>query len=114
MRVRRARKCFRIKCLQRWACSSAGRAPALQVSSLNHTSAASGVAYADARGVTSLSNWTDVGLNSLYQQIPRATRRTMRLYCSACGVTTGLLMSQACTRFSMDTSGGYGTVAEVT
>src|SRR5882762_1976768 len=30
MGVRRARKCFRIKWLQGWACSSAGRAPALQ------------------------------------------------------------------------------------
>src|SRR6266853_5153102 len=30
MGVRRARKCFRIKWLQGWACSSAGRASALQ------------------------------------------------------------------------------------
>jgi hypothetical protein len=38
-----------------------GRAPALQVSRLNHTSAASGVAYAETCGATTLSNWTDVG-----------------------------------------------------
>src|ERR1700733_822258 len=44
-----------------WACSSAGRAPALQESRQNHTSAASGVAYAEARGATNLVNWTDVG-----------------------------------------------------
>ena len=46
---------------QRRACSSAGRASALQVSRLNHTSAASGVAYADSRGATTLLNWTEVG-----------------------------------------------------
>ena len=38
-----------------------GRAPALQVSRLSHTSAASGVAYAETCGATTLSNWTDVG-----------------------------------------------------
>ncbi len=38
-----------------WACSSAGRAPALQESRQNHTSAASGVAYAETRGATSTS-----------------------------------------------------------
>jgi hypothetical protein len=46
-----------------WACSSAGRAPALQESRQNHTSAASGVAYADSRGATTLLNWTEVGPN---------------------------------------------------
>ncbi len=51
---------FRITELE-WACSSAGRASALQVSRLNHISAASDVAYADPRGATTLSNWTDVG-----------------------------------------------------
>src|SRR5437762_10636578 len=50
-----------------WACSSAGRAPALQVSRLNHISAASGVAYAEPRGATTLSNWTDVGPKTLPQ-----------------------------------------------
>jgi hypothetical protein len=44
-----------------WACSSAGRAPALQVSRVNHISAASGVAYAESCGATNLLNWTDVG-----------------------------------------------------
>src|SRR6266576_4152303 len=51
---------FRIIELE-WACSSAGRAPALQVSRLNHISAASGVAYTETCGATTLSNWTDVG-----------------------------------------------------
>src|SRR4029077_3603443 len=41
--------------------SSAGRAPALQVSSLQHTSAASGVAYAQTFGATTLLNWTEAG-----------------------------------------------------
>ena len=45
----------------RRACSSAGRAPALQESGKTHTSAASGVAYADTRGATDPLNWTDVG-----------------------------------------------------
>ena len=44
-----------------WACSSAGRAPALQESRQNHTSAASGVAYAGTRGAINLLNWTEVG-----------------------------------------------------
>src|SRR5271169_6971681 len=44
-----------------WACSSAGRAPASQESRQNHTSAASGVAYAETRGATNLWKWTDVG-----------------------------------------------------
>src|SRR6516162_1037979 len=44
-----------------WACSSAGRAPALQVSSVNHLSAASGVVYAKTRGATNPLKWTDVG-----------------------------------------------------
>ncbi len=52
-----------------WACSSAGRAPALQESRQNHTSAASGVAYADARCATNLLNWTEVGPKS-YQANP--------------------------------------------
>jgi hypothetical protein len=44
-----------------WACSSAGRAPALQESRQNHTSAASGVANADSRGAINLLNWTEAG-----------------------------------------------------
>jgi hypothetical protein len=44
-----------------WACSSARSAPALQVSRANHTSAASGVAYAEPCRATNLLNWTDVG-----------------------------------------------------
>ena len=48
-----------------WACSSAGRAPALQVSRLNHISAASGVAYGEPHGATTLSNWTDLGPKAL-------------------------------------------------
>ena len=47
--------------LQIWACSSAGRAPALQESRQNHTSAASGVAYAETRGATTLLDWTEAG-----------------------------------------------------
>ena len=49
------------------ACSSAGRAPALQVSRLNHISAASGVAYAETCGATTLPNWTEVGLKAMSQ-----------------------------------------------
>src|SRR5208282_5009256 len=45
-----------------WACSSAGRASALQTSRQNHISAASGVAYAGTRGATTLLSWTEVGL----------------------------------------------------
>jgi hypothetical protein len=52
---------FRIWCPHEWACSSAGRAPALQESRQNQTSAASGVAYAEPCGATDLLNWTDVG-----------------------------------------------------
>ena len=37
------------------------KTPALQESRQNHTSAASGVAYADSRGAINLLNWTDVG-----------------------------------------------------
>src|SRR5467141_3586541 len=48
-----------------WACSSAGRAPALQVSRVNSISAASGVAYAETRGATTLSNWTEIGPTNL-------------------------------------------------
>src|SRR5271156_1351498 len=48
-----------------WACSSAGRAPALQESRQNHTSAASGVAYADSRGAINLLNWTEAGPKSM-------------------------------------------------
>ena len=47
------------------ACSSAGRAPALQVSRVNHISAASGVANAKTCGVTNLSKWTEVGPKAL-------------------------------------------------
>src|SRR6267143_251023 len=39
----------------------------LQVSRLNHISAASGVAYTETRGATTLSNWTDVGPKALPQ-----------------------------------------------
>src|SRR5580692_7212945 len=45
------------------------KAPALQESRQNHTSAASGVAYADARGAIDLLNWTEVGPKS-YQATP--------------------------------------------
>src|SRR6516225_11662225 len=51
---------FRITELAR-ACSSAGRAPALQASSVNHISAASGVAYTKTRGATNPLKRTDVG-----------------------------------------------------
>jgi hypothetical protein len=44
-----------------WACSSAGRAPALQVCRVNPISSASGVAYAETRGAITLLNWTDIG-----------------------------------------------------
>jgi hypothetical protein len=37
----------------------------LQVSRLNHISAASGVAYTETSGATTLSNWTDVGPKAL-------------------------------------------------
>jgi hypothetical protein len=44
-----------------WACSSAGRAPALQLSRLNQISAASGVAYTQTYGAIIALNWTEVG-----------------------------------------------------
>jgi len=44
-----------------WACSSAGRAPALQISTVNHRSAASGVTYVEPRDAATLSNWAEVG-----------------------------------------------------
>src|SRR5437879_12960105 len=56
------------------ACSSAGRAPALQVSRLNHISAASGVAYTETRGATTLSNWTDVGPKALLRSLGQRRR----------------------------------------
>jgi hypothetical protein len=37
----------------------------LQVSRLNHISAASGVAYAETCGATTLPNWTEVGLKPI-------------------------------------------------
>jgi hypothetical protein len=37
------------------------RASAFEVGSSNHISAASGVAYTETRGVTTLLNWTEVG-----------------------------------------------------
>ena len=40
---------------------------ALQVSRANHISAASGVAYTEPHGATTLSNWTDVGSKGLPQ-----------------------------------------------
>ena len=55
----------------RGACSSAGRAPALQVSRINHISAASGVAYTETRGATILSNWTDVGPKRFLRSLGR-------------------------------------------
>ena len=56
-----------------WACSSAGRAPALQESRQNHTSAASGVAYADSRGAINLLNWTEAGPKSMGDPFAMAT-----------------------------------------
>jgi hypothetical protein len=47
-----------------WACSSAGRAPALQESRRNHTSAVSGVDYAETGGATNPLNGTEVGPKS--------------------------------------------------
>src|SRR6266705_4856911 len=62
---------FRIIELE-WACSSAGRAPALQLSRLNHISAASGVAYTQTYGAIIALNWTEVGRKSL--GYPRAIK----------------------------------------
>ena len=53
---------FRIIELE-WACSSAGRAPALQLSRLNYISAASGVAYTQTYGAIIALNWTEGGRN---------------------------------------------------
>ena len=39
----------------------------LQISRLNHISAASGVAYAETCGATTLPNWTEVGLKAMSQ-----------------------------------------------
>jgi hypothetical protein len=39
--------------------------PALQLSRINHTSAESGVAYAETLGATNLPNWIEVGPESL-------------------------------------------------
>jgi hypothetical protein len=44
-------------------------APALQVSRLNQTSAASGVAHAGTFCATTLSNWTEVGPNSWHAAV---------------------------------------------
>ena len=55
---------FRIIELE-WACSSAGRGPALQLSRLNYISAASGVAYARTYGAIIALNWTEVGRKSM-------------------------------------------------
>ena len=44
-----------------WYCGVIERAPALQESGQNHTSAASGVAHAEPRGATNGLNWTEVG-----------------------------------------------------
>src|SRR5882762_4836280 len=44
-----------------WACSSAGRASALQLSRLNHISAASGVAYTQTARCNQPLNWTEGG-----------------------------------------------------
>jgi hypothetical protein len=85
--MHRARKCFKLMELHLWACSSAGRAPALQVCRLNHTSSASGVAYADSRGATTLLNWTEVGPNCWREPLEAAlngSRITSR-------ITSGLL-----------------------
>jgi len=41
------------------------KSDALQESRQNHTSAASGVAYAEPRGATNPLNWTEVGLKVL-------------------------------------------------
>src|SRR5258708_37643842 len=71
---------FRIIELE-WACSSAGRAPALQVSNINHISAASGVAYTETRGATTLLNWTDVGPTT---SKCRSVKEFMRLVASPC------------------------------
>jgi hypothetical protein len=61
-----------------WACSSAGRAPALQESRQNHTSAASGVAYAELRGATNLLNWTEAGPKIALTSLRPAQARTLR------------------------------------
>src|SRR5205823_130975 len=67
---------FRIIELE-WACSSAGRAPALQLSRLNHISAASGVAYTQTYGAIIALNWTEVGRTHLKNAAKAATV----LYC---------------------------------
>jgi hypothetical protein len=51
------------------ASHGAGSAPALQVSRANHTSAASGVAYADTCGEIDLLNATDVGRKALHESL---------------------------------------------
>src|SRR5712671_4447878 len=51
---------------------------ALQVSRANHISAASGVAYTETRGATTLSNWTDVG--------PKALRRSLGVASAPSGI----------------------------
>src|SRR6267143_3916857 len=84
------------------ACSSAGRAPALQVSRLNHITAASGVAYMETRGATTLSNWTDVGpkaLTSMWlgrraRRVPSA-RRNVQAARHHCAMTIACIRSAA-------------------
>jgi hypothetical protein len=62
-----------------WACSSTGSAPALRESRRNHTSAASGVAYAETRGATTLPNRTEVGLKPFRSCGSAVVRSAMRL-----------------------------------
>jgi hypothetical protein len=66
-----------------WACSSAGRAPALQESRQNHTSAASGVAYAGTRGAINLLNWTEVGPNACLRSLGAAPLYALRGFSSS-------------------------------
>ena len=47
----------------------------MQVSRLNHISAASGVAYTETRGATTLSNWTDVGPKAISSRLSFLTTR---------------------------------------
>ena len=54
----------------------------MQVSRLNHISAASGVAYAETRGAATLSNWTDVGPKAL----PKLFEATPS--CAPCGFSS--------------------------
>src|SRR6059036_1566661 len=60
---------FRIIELE-WACSSAGRAPALQLSRLNYISAASGVAYTQTYGAIIALSWTEVDAGNIRMVLP--------------------------------------------